>query len=128
MARKYGNTTLILLQITVLVMLLHPLIPHDHHYGNSTEINHNPAENNEKGQSHFHCYFLNDLVKNKISTSFQNRVKRIILPFKHILTPGPDFSDKPAIKIFIQKVFHFPGFGIPYTVSPTRGSPLSFPF
>ena len=128
MAKKYKNTISIFLLITGLLMLSHSVLPHDHHYDNFVEVNHNEhQEKNNKGQEPIHCHFFNDIVvDNSNSTANQNLVKQIILLFSYIPELNIDFENTPVHKTIFYDDFHYPNFPSYIDVSPTRGSPLSF--
>ena len=124
MAKKYKNTISIFLLITGLVMLSHSILPHDHHYDNFAEVNHNEhQEKNEKGQEPIHCHFFNDVVINKITSSSQSIVKQITLLYNYISELNFDIEDNSVIKTIFYNDFYYPNFPTYLDISPTRGSP-----
>jgi len=126
MAVNYKNTISILLLITGLVIFSHSILPHDHHYDNLTEVNHNEhQEKNKKGQEPIHCHFFNDIVINKITTSYQNTIKQITLLYSYISQFDFDIEDNTIIKAIFYNDFYYPDFLTYIDISPTRGSPLS---
>ncbi len=124
---RYKNITSIFLLITGLVILVHLIIPHDHHYDNLSEETHNEhQEKNDKGQEPIHCHFFNDVVVNKAVVSYDNIVKQISILYAYVSELNFDFDHNTILNAIFYKDFYYPDFLAILSVSPTRGSPLSF--
>ena len=128
MSKKQKNKISIFLLITGLVLFSHYVIPHDHHYDNFAEANHNEQQGkNKKGHEPIHCHFFNNIViDNNSSTANQNLVKQITLLFSYIPELYFNFENTTVLKSIFYNDFHYSNFLVYIDISPTRGSPLSF--
>jgi len=105
-------------------ILAHSIIPHDHH----TELSNYQEHNHQKnGQEPIHCHFLNHIDIDKVST---NNSYKIIKQFPGLLAIIKTDNTKLYIDLFVKVTGFLPVSlnlkNIIYSISPTRGSPLSF--
>lgn len=121
MKKIFKNTTLFFILIAGLVIFLHSLIPHNHHYNLADDLA--DEQQNDEDSVPIHCHFLDYVTvdqttqKTVIQKVVQQPVLFVVLSsfnFKEKLNKQPSFinSDpKSDLLTFIK-------------TSPTRGSPF----
>jgi len=126
MREIYKNTFAYILLIVGLIIFSHSIIPHDHHYTEVCETEHDTHQGHEDATNDpIHCHFLNDIIISKaISNINLNSINNLLLLFITIYQ-NDEIDDNQSLTI----IRFLDDDGLPdrqtfIDVSPSRGSPV----
>ena len=120
MNKNYKNITSIVLLIVGLIIFTHSVIPHDHHYDFSSDVEHHHNDNP------IHCHYFNNIDSDKVRTNnFTNTMKELPVLYAVILSNLFDLDLHSQVNNFISLNDNTPYYCVLISNSPTRGSPLS---
>ena len=124
MKKRFQNSVTYLLISISLSIILHSVIPHDHHYSTNCDVIHHRHQHNDTNENQEHCHFFNEIV---IEHSFNNLPIEIqkFIPF--------DFFSIASNRLQLPRLIEKTGniyrknilsYSLVYTVNtPVRGSP-----
>ena len=126
MREIYKNTFAYILLIVGLIIFSHSIIPHDHHYTNVCETEHDAHQGHEDADNDpVHCHFLNDIIIDKAITNHSSNITNHLPLLFTIIYQNVEIDDNQPLTV--KRFLDDDGLHDRQTfidVSPSRGSPV----
>jgi len=124
MSKIFKHIIKISLFIAGLAIITHSIIPHDHHYNFTSDIDHHNNNGNSNNEP-IHCHILNNIENiNAKTNSFINIFKTLPVLFTNTTIIFSDTNINYQANKLIEKDDNLQDNCVLISISPTRGSPL----
>ena len=119
------NSIPVFLLLIGVVLFLHSILPHDHHYQDDAVLQHSEDNNPHQDEEEpLHCHFLNELIFNKTGSQQNDQLIKVI-PTQLLVTSQIEIVVNECLIVTPKKFREInPSFEeVFFPCSPTRGSP-----